>query len=166
MLAQEKTPTRTFRARRVRFQGLRLPKMRARDTISSKSMNTQHLTGSVRRRTRLCLASGVVNVKLKDLIERFVDEMNGADGERPVKALGTSHLYCLRRLQRAPIAQKEASELKKSDIIEHVKARRAEGISAATAQHDVTFLRGVLQYAPSAWDDCEDVSAAAIRSEE
>ena len=101
-------------------------------------------------------------MKLKYLIDRFVDEMNGKDGQRPVKALGTSHLYCLRRLQRAPIAEKEASELKKSDIIEHVKARRSEGISAATAQHDVTFMRGVLQYAPSAWDDCENVSAACI----
>lgn len=101
-------------------------------------------------------------MKVKELIDRFCNEMNGAEGQQGIKPLGVSHLYCLRRLQRAPIAEKQAHELKKHDIIEHVKARRAEGICGATAMHDITFLRGVLQYAPSAWDDCEDVSAAAI----
>lgn len=95
-------------------------------------------------------------MKVKDLIDRFIEEMRG------IKPVGVSHLYCLRRLQKAPLAEIQAHELKKHDIIEHVKARRATGICAATAMHDLTFLRGVLQYAPSAWDDCEDVSAAPI----
>ena len=99
-------------------------------------------------------------MQLHELIERFIAEMNGASGPA-VKPLGASHLYCLRRLQRAPIAQKHAESLKKSDVIEHVKARR-NTVCGATALHDITFLRGVLQYAPSAWDDCENVSAAAI----
>lgn len=101
-------------------------------------------------------------MKLKDLIERFCIEMNGTETTAGVKPLGESHLYCLRSLQRTLLAAKEAHELKKTDIIEHVMARRTEGVCAATAQHDVTFLRGVLQYAPSRWDDCENVSAAPI----
>lgn len=100
-------------------------------------------------------------VKLKELIERFVIEMNGTEETAGVKPLGVSHLYCLQRLQRASIAEIEATELKKSDVVEYVKERR-KAVCAATAMHDLTFLRGVLQYAPSAWDDCEDVSAAAI----
>ena len=100
-------------------------------------------------------------MRVTDLIERFITEM-GTEQQPGIKPLGVSHLYCLRRLQRAPIAEKEAASLKKHDIIEHVKARRASGVCAATAMHDITFLRGVLQYAPSAWEDCDDVSAASI----
>jgi integrase len=95
-------------------------------------------------------------VKLKDLIDRFITAMNDID------PLGESHLYCLRRLQRYPIVEKMAAELKKTDVVDHVMARRAEGVCAATAMHDVTFLRGVLKYAPSRWDDCENVSDACI----
>jgi len=100
-------------------------------------------------------------VKLKELIDRFITEMNGTNELVGVKPLGVSHLYCLRRLQRTPIAERDASELRKSDVIDHVKSRRAS-VCPATALHDITFLRGVLQYAPSAWEDCVDVSAAAI----
>lgn len=93
---------------------------------------------------------------VRDLIDRYIGEMVG------LKPLGQSHLYCLHRLQRTPIAELEASTLKKSDIIDHVKQRRAAGACPATAQHDVTFLTGVLKYAPSAWEDCQDVSDACI----
>lgn len=119
-------------------------------------VQAQYLTGGGKRGMRRRLVFGATNVKVKDLIERFIVEMADID------PLGTTHICCLRRLQRTLIAEKVAAELKKTDIIEHVKARRAEGVCAATAQHDITFLRGVLQYAPSAWDDCEDVSHAAI----
>lgn len=100
-------------------------------------------------------------MKLKELIDRFIAEMNGNETQAGIKPLGTSHLYSLRRLQRDPITAKEASELKKSDIIEYVKELR-KTVCPATALHGLTFLRGVLQYAPSAWEDCENVSAAAI----
>ena len=100
-------------------------------------------------------------MKVKDLIDRFIAEM-GTEQHEGIKPLGVSHLYCLRRLQQAPIAQKEAHELTKHDIIDHVKARRATGICAATAMHDLTFLRGVLQYAPSGWEDCDNISSASI----
>lgn len=100
-------------------------------------------------------------MKLKDLIDRYIREM-GTEEQPGIRPLGVSHLYCLRRLQRTPIADKEADALTKHDIIEHVKSRRSTGICAATAMHDITFIRGVLQYAPSGWEDCDNVSAAPI----
>ena len=95
-------------------------------------------------------------MKLKDLIERFINAMNEID------PLGDSHLYCLRRLQREAISEKAASALKKTDIVAHVMSRHEGGICSATAMHDITFLRGVLKYAPSRWEDCENVSDACI----
>lgn len=100
-------------------------------------------------------------MKVRDLIDRFIEEM-GTNEQPGIKPLGVSHLYCLRRLKKMSIADKEAHELTKHDIIEHVKARRAAGICAATAMHDLTFLRGVLKYAPSAWQDCDGVSASCV----
>ena len=96
------------------------------------------------------------------LIQRYIDEMNGADGMQGLKPLGTSHLYLLRALQRSAIGKKKAADLKKGDIIEHCKARRVDGACPATVNQDITFIRGVMSYAGSAWDDCEDISPAAI----
>lgn len=80
----------------------------------------------------------------------------------PDKPFTHSHLYTLRRLQKAPIGARKALELKKGDIIEHCKTRRASGVLPQTINQDVTYLRGPLKFAGSAWDDCEDVSDAAI----
>ena len=100
-------------------------------------------------------------MKVKDLIDRYIDEM-GTDQHPGIDPLGLSHLYCLRRLKKYAIVEKRAAALTKHDIIDHVKVRRAEGVCGATALHDITFLRGVLKYAPSGWKDCDDVSDACI----
>ena len=91
------------------------------------------------------------------LIERYIKE-SLLPGMRP---LGASHVYSLRGLQRLPIGSKRAGTLRKQDIIAHCQERRAK-VVAATVNHDVTALRGVLKYAGAAWDDCEDVSDAPI----
>lgn len=95
------------------------------------------------------------------LIDRFIAEMNGLNGQPAVKPLGPSHITALRRIQREPIARKMANTLRKQDIIEHARWRR-QTVCAATVGQDIIFINGVLKYAPSAWDDCEDVSAAAV----
>lgn len=95
------------------------------------------------------------------LVERFIDEMNGINGQPGIKPLGPSHCYTLRRIERMPIGLKSVSELKKTDVMDMVKELR-KTVVAATANQYVTFLRGVLKYAPSAWEDCEDVSDASI----
>jgi integrase len=93
------------------------------------------------------------------IIQRYIQETN-TPGMKP---LGPSHLYTLRLLQRSPIGEKRAATLKKSDVIDHCRMRRAT-VCAATVNQDVTFLSGALKYAGSAWEDCEDVSVAAIEA--
>lgn len=98
---------------------------------------------------------------LAALIGRFIDEMNGTNGMVGIKPLGESHLYALKRLSTYDIAQKAASELKKQDFIDFAKWRRTT-VCPATANQDVCIIGGVLKYAGSAWEDCEDVSEAPI----
>lgn len=104
---------------------------------------------------------------IADLIERFVREMDGfvkPGGEvvKGVRPLGYTHRYVARRMQRATIAKALASKLKKSEVIEHCRMRANENVCPATVNQDITTLRGVLKYAGAAWNDCEDVSDAAI----
>lgn len=96
------------------------------------------------------------------IIERFIIEMNGLAGKPPVKSLGNSHLIILRFMQRQPIASRPAAELTKTDVIAHCRMRQASGVKPQTVMQDVTHLSGALKYAGSAWEDCEEVSDAAI----
>ena len=96
------------------------------------------------------------------LVERYIAEMNGLNGQPAVKTLGETHYYKLRQLQRFPIAKVKALEITKRDLIDLCRSRIAEGVSPATVNHDVTAISGVLKYAGSAWEDCEEVSDAAV----
>jgi integrase len=78
-----------------------------------------------------------------------------------MKPLGPSHQYTLRVMARMPIGAKAAGKLKKHDVLDMVKALRTKVCASTTGQY-VVFLSGVLRYAPSAWEDCADVSDAAI----
>lgn len=95
------------------------------------------------------------------LIERYLREMNGLDTGKAVRPIGTSHLYSLKLLQRSPIGAVMARDLTKHHVIEHCRKRR-ETVCAATVMQDVTYLSGVLKYAPSAWNDSDEVSDAAV----
>ena len=99
-------------------------------------------------------------MKAKDLIERFIEEM-GWHGRPGLKQLQSSHLYCLRRLQKTAFGEKNALTLADDDYVAHVRWRR-QTVSAATAMHDITFWRGVVQYARSAWKDCKGLSLAPL----
>lgn len=99
---------------------------------------------------------------VKALIERFIEEMNGTNGQPGIKPLGESHYATLRKIARLPIGARAAEELKKYDVIDLCKSLQADGRCPATAQQYTTYLGGVLKYAPSAWADCEDVSDAAL----
>lgn len=91
------------------------------------------------------------------LISRYVAEM-----ARPgMRSIGRTSLGRFKLLQTWEIGQKDARSLKKSDVIAHCQFRRLT-VTPATVQHDVTCLAVVLKYAGAAWDDCEDISAAAI----
>jgi integrase len=102
-----------------------------------------------------------VKPTVAELIERYIVEMN------PIKPIGQSQMYGLRRLQRAPIGAKAAPDLKPSDIIDHCRWRKttkdAKGKTPApaTVMQDITILRGPLGYATLGWD-MPDVSVAPI----
>lgn len=83
------------------------------------------------------------------LIERFINEMNGWSGKAPVRELGDSHYWILRRMQAEAIGQKVATKLTEDDVIAHCQWRR-ETVCAATVNQDITYLSGVLKYASSA----------------
>lgn len=100
-----------------------------------------------------------MTITVSALLDRYIAEMPLINPDKPI---GTSHLYTLRMLQRSPIGAKDATKLRKGDIIEHCKARRAAGVQPATINQDITYLAGPLKYAVAAWDDCEDVRAGAI----
>ena len=101
-------------------------------------------------------------MKITQLIDRFIAEMNGTPQMVGIKPLGESHYFALRRLQREQIAQKTAVELKKQDVIDYARMRRTK-VQPCTINQELTYLRGVLKYAESAWED-GDVSDKAIRN--
>ena len=99
------------------------------------------------------------SVTVAAILERYIQEMPLINPDKPI---GTSHLYTLRRLQGSAIGRRPAAKLTKGDVIEHCKQRRAAGVQPQTINQDITYLAGPLKFAGAAWDDCEDVSAAAI----
>lgn len=94
------------------------------------------------------------------ILQRYRDEMDGVDGMPGLKPLGLTHGYAVLAMQKRPIAKKKAGELRKADFIEHCKERR-KTVGAATVNQDISILRGALTHAASAWDDLEEISAAA-----
>lgn len=97
------------------------------------------------------------------LIDRYIADMNGTREQAPLKPLGASHLYSLNMLKRSELGQLDATKLTKHDIKAHCIQRR-KTVCPATVNQDICYLGGVLKYAPAAWEDCEDVSAAAIEA--
>ena len=98
------------------------------------------------------------------LIENYIREMNGVDTGRPIRLLGESHVYSLRRLQNDAIGLVLATDLTKHHWIDYAK-RRFETVCAATINGEVGYGSGVLKYAGSApgWD-CDDVSGASVEA--
>lgn len=94
------------------------------------------------------------------VIRRFVAEMDGTAGSPPVRPLGVSHRMTLLRIAVEQLGPIVASALTKQDVIAYCRART--DICAATRNQYVTYLAGALRYAGSAWDDCAEVSDAAI----
>lgn len=95
------------------------------------------------------------------LIERFIREMNGWETGVPVRTLGESHQYQLRRHQREPIGAKDAIAITDDDIIEYCRWRR-EKVCAATVMQDITYLTGVFKYARAAWKDCKGLKPSVF----
>lgn len=95
------------------------------------------------------------------VIQRVIEEMNGADGKRAVDPLGKSHQYTLERMQRLPIGAKDAFKLTEDDIVDLCKML-IETVCAATVNQYVGYLHGALKYARGAWRDCKAIPANVI----
>lgn len=91
------------------------------------------------------------------VLNRYVAAM--ALTARPV---GLSASYTFKNLAAAPIGSKVAAQLTKLDVKAHCEFRLAGGVKPSTVDKDISCLGVALKYAPSAWEDCEDVSDAAI----
>ena len=95
--------------------------------------------------------SDVTNITLANAIDKYLDEV-GND-------YGRTKTYCLRLIQKFPIAQYIITKIKPADISEHVALRKAgyakldlKPIATSTLQHELLHIRGVLSHASVMWD--------------
>lgn len=82
---------------------------------------------------------------LAQLIGRYTEEMNATATQRRAKPLGIDTMYRLKKLARMPIGAVAAIDLKKNHVIEHCRARIAEGVVPATVMHDVVCHIGLIR---------------------
>ena len=95
--------------------------------------------------------SDVTNITLANAIEKYLDEVGNE--------YGRTKTYCLRLIQKFPIAQYIITKIKPADISEHVALRKAgyakldlKPIATSTLQHELLHIRGVLSHAHAMWD--------------
>lgn len=95
--------------------------------------------------------SDVTNITLANAIDKYLDEVGNE--------YGRTKTYCLRLIQKFPIAQYFITKIKPADISEHVALRKAgyakldlKPIATSTLQHELLHIRGVLSHAHAMWD--------------
>ena len=95
--------------------------------------------------------SDVTNITLANAIEKYLDEVGNE--------YGRTKTYCLRLIQKFPIAQYIITKIKPADISEHVALRKGgyakldlKPIATSTLQHELLHIRGVLSHASVMWD--------------
>ena len=95
--------------------------------------------------------SDVTNITLANAIEKYLDEVGNE--------YGRTKTYCLRLIQKFPIAQYIITKIRPADISEHVALRTGgyakldlKPIATSTLQHELLHIRGVLSHASVMWD--------------
>lgn len=95
--------------------------------------------------------SDVTNITLTNAIDKYLDEVGNE--------YGRTKTYCLRLIQKFPIAQYIITKIKPADISEHVALRKGgyakldlKSIATSTLQHELLHIRGVLSHASVMWD--------------
>ncbi len=95
--------------------------------------------------------SDVTNITLANAIEKYLDEVGNE--------YGRTKTYCLRLIQKFPIAQYIITKIRPADISEHVALRKGgyakldlKPIATSTLQHELLHIRGVLSHASVMWD--------------
>lgn len=95
--------------------------------------------------------SDVMNITLANAIDKYLDEVGNE--------YGRTKTYCLRLIQKFPIAQYIITKIKPADISEHVALRKngyakldLKPVATSTLQHELLHIRGVLSHASVMWD--------------
>lgn len=99
---------------------------------------------------------------ISQLIDKYIADMDGTPERVGLKPLGDSHRYSLLAMKRTMLGPIFAAKLHKNQVKEYARERRVT-VCPATINQNICYLSGVLDYAGSEWDDCEDVSSAAIK---
>lgn len=101
--------------------------------------------------------SDVTNITLTNAIDKYLDEVGNE--------YGRTKTYCLRLIQKFPIAQYIITKIKSADISEHVALRKGgypkldlKPIATSTLQHELLHIRGVLSHASVMWDANVDLA--------
>lgn len=88
----------------------------------------------------------VASTTLRDVLKKYREDISEV---RPMGRSKTSHI---RYLEKCELSTMNALELKSSDLIAHVRARRQAGAGPSTANNDIVWLRVILRYARAAWN--------------
>lgn len=83
-------------------------------------------------------------VTIGDLVQRYLDDRDA------IEPLGRSKRLHLLQLLGMDLANLDAIELEPKQLVAHVRRRRLAGVSGATANNDLIWLRVVMRYARSA----------------
>jgi integrase len=94
----------------------------------------------------------VTSTTLRDLLKKYRKEIS------EVRPMGRSKSSSIRFLEKCDISRMDARELKSSDLIAHIRARRQAGAGPSTANNDLVWLRVILRYARAAWNLPIDLS--------
>lgn len=83
-------------------------------------------------------------VTIGDLVQRYLDDRDS------IEPLGRSKRMHLAQILGMDLANLDAIELEPKQLVAHVRRRRLAGVSGATANNDIIWIRVVFRYARSA----------------
>lgn len=75
-----------------------------------------------------------------------------------IRPMGRSKSAHIKFLEKTGLANLDVADIKSSDLIEHVRARRKSGAGPSTVNNDLVWLRIILRYARAAWNLPVDLS--------
>lgn len=76
-----------------------------------------------------------------------------------IRPMGRSKSAHIKFLEKTNLANFDVTEIKSSDLVEHVRARRKSGAGPSTVNNDLVWLRIILRYARAAWNVPVDLTA-------
>ena len=69
-----------------------------------------------------------------------------------IRPMGRGKSAHIKFLEKTNLANFDVADIKSSDLIKHVRARRRSGAGPSTVNNDLVWLRIILRYARAAWN--------------